>query len=90
MTLHLHIDSLALSGVKVSRRERPRLQAALEAELSRLFAVHGVPEALRQGGKIAKVPADLVLKGGEKVEEVGRAIARSIYTDLNPGEMRND
>ncbi len=89
MTLHLHIDSLALSGVKVPRNERPRLRAAFEAELSRLMAVHGVPDALRQGGRIAKVPADLVLQEGLRAEEVGRAIAQSIYTDLNVGETAN-
>ena len=87
MTLRLHIESLSLEGVDVPRSQRPQLQAALEAELVRLLTVHGVPEALQQGGRIGKLPANLTVEGKLNPTELGEAIARSIYTDLNPGGM---
>ena len=87
MTLRLHIESLSLAGVDVLRSQRSQLQAALEAELVRLLTVHGVPESLQQGGRIRKLPANLTLAGKPSPGELGQAIAKSIYTDLNPGGM---
>lgn len=87
MTLKLHIESLALEGVDVPRSQRPHLQAALEAELARLMMVYGVPEALQRGGRIGRLPANLTVEGKRSPTELGEAIARSIYTDLNLGGM---
>ena len=87
MKLRLHIESLSLVGVDVPRSQRPQLQAALEAELSRLFRAHGLPQSLRQGGRIPKLPANLTLVGKPSPGELGQMIARSIYTDLNQGGM---
>ena len=89
MTLHLHIESLSLEGGNISRSQRPQLQAALEAELARLFTAHGVPKSLHQGGRIPKLPANLTLAGKPGPGELGQAIARSIYTDLNQGGITN-
>lgn len=85
MTLHLHIESLSLAGVDISASQRPQLQAALQAELARLFTVHGVPASLQQGGRIPQLPANLTLAGKPNPTQMGQAIAQSIYTDLNPG-----
>ena len=84
MTLHLHIDSLSLAGVKIPRNQRPQLQAALETELARLCAVHGIPESWQQGGRIRKLPANLTLAETPGPTELGQMIARSVYTELNP------
>lgn len=89
MTLRLHIESLSLTGVEISRRQRPQLQAALAAELSRLFTVHGVPESMQRGGRIPQLPANLTLTKQLSPTELGQAIAQSIYTDLNPQGMHH-
>lgn len=41
--------------------QRSQLQAALESELTRLFTLHGLPDALRQGERIGKLPANLTV-----------------------------
>lgn len=84
MTLHLHIDSLSLAGVKIPKNQRPQLQAALETELARLCAVHGIPESWQQGGRIRKLPTNLTLAGTPNPTELGQMIARSVYAGLNP------
>ena len=84
MTLHLHIDSLSLAGIKIPRNQRPQPQAALEAELARLCAVHGIPESWQQGGHIRILPANLTLTETPGPTELGQLIACSVYAELNP------
>ena len=59
MTLHLHIKSLSLVGVKIPGTQKSQLRAVLEADLAQLFGTHGIPESLRQGCRIRTLPANL-------------------------------
>jgi hypothetical protein len=44
MNVRLHIDRVVLDGIEVAAGDRPRLQAALETELTRLVAeAYGTP-----------------------------------------------
>ena len=61
----VHIDELVLEGVDVSRREFPFLQAALEAELSRLLAANGLAPSLLQRKRVPTLQGSaLACRGG--------------------------
>ncbi|MDY6898118.1 MAG: hypothetical protein SWZ49_08560 [Cyanobacteriota bacterium] len=47
MNIKLNIEQIILEGVDVPRSQRPRLQAAVSAELSRLLTEKGVPPHLQ-------------------------------------------
>lgn len=75
-TVHVHIDRLVLTGLPLDRRAGPAVEAAVAAELSRLFAAGEVPYA-------ATVP---VLRGDalpaavvRSPAAVGTAVARSLH-----------
>ena len=82
MHCKLHIDQIVLDGIDLPRSQRSQLQAALEAELSHLFTVHGIPSTMQKGGQISQLPADLAITGRPKPSQLGQQVARSIYTRL--------
>jgi hypothetical protein len=86
MTLKLHIESIALEGVNISRRQRRQLHAALEAELTRLLTASGGARSLQHGGQIAKLPVSLTMSEHANPTQLGQAIAHSIHTDLTAWE----
>lgn len=90
MSLRLQIDSLALTGLIIPRSQRPQLQAALEAELTRLLEINGIPESLLRGDNIPKLQMNTTSAQIFKPTELGQAIARSIYADLNAEKAAND
>lgn len=84
MTLHLHIDRLVLDGLGPLDAEA--VQAAAEAELSRLFTVSGVPQTLahdhrrpRLGGGAFPIDAARLEAGAEGV---GRHLAQRVHSSL--------
>lgn len=83
MNINLQIERLILDGVNLSPSQRRHLQAAVEAELSHLFNVQGVPEQWQQGGAIAALPAgNLEVVQGAPPAEMGQKIAQQIYGRL--------
>jgi len=84
MNIHLHIERLVLDGLPVERGQGAHVQAAIEAELSRLFADRGVPSGLASGGAI---PA---LDGGSfdvapdaRPDRIGVQVAQAVYGGLS-------
>ena len=53
--INWQIDEIILEGVSLSRRQRIRLQEALEAELSSLVSINGLPYQIQQGRAIPKL-----------------------------------
>ena len=51
--VELHIEELVLHGFPT--RDRYGIAEAIQRELTRLLIEHGVPEALRQGGDVARL-----------------------------------
>jgi hypothetical protein len=77
----VRVESLEFEGFDV--REPARVQAAFQAELTRLLVEQGVPEGL------AERPAGAELDGGaleqrdlSSPESLGRAVARQVYGGL--------
>ena len=83
MNINIQIERLILEGVSLPRSQRIQLQAAVEAELSRLFLENGLPPSLKNGGTISKLPANINVTKTIDPTQMGQQIAQSIYGGLN-------
>ncbi|HKI06200.1 MAG TPA: hypothetical protein VKK31_29755 [Thermoanaerobaculia bacterium] len=80
MNVNLHIDRLILDGIDVGPAQRPVLQAAVEAELGRLFMEGGMGESLTVGGALPSLRAEgFQMSGDGNPARLGRQIARAVY-----------
>lgn len=75
MNVRLHIDRLVLDGVPMSAAERPRLQAAVEAELARLIEANGITPALASG-----IAPQITL--ANDTTQLATSIAQSVYSGI--------
>ena len=83
MNINIHIERLILNEIDLPRHQRPRLQAALEAELSRLLSENGVPTHLQMGGAIPSLSANMTVGKNLNPTRLGQQIAKSIYEGLS-------
>jgi hypothetical protein len=60
MNIAIHIERLVLEGLPVTSYEAPLVQAAVEAELTRLLSQGGVAPSLRRGADLHYLRADSV------------------------------
>ena len=81
--IKVHIERLVLEGLPVERRQGPLVQAAVQAELSRLLAQGGLGPELAAGGAVPSVPAESIRLGGGSPAQMGRQIARSVYGGMS-------
>ena len=80
MKIQVHIERLVLEGLPVTSRDGSRVQAAVEAELGRLFGATGVRGQLRSGGALPKLAGHpLHLEQSQQPGRLGQQIARSIH-----------
>ena len=79
MNIRVHIDRLVLDGLPVTRRQGPLVQAAVEAELSKLLSEGGLAQELASGGAVSSVPAGNIKSAGGSPTHIGRQIARAVY-----------
>lgn len=80
MNVRIHIDRLVLDGFSLAHGESAPLQAAVEAELSRLLREGGIHPGLASGGALANVQGgSLELKPSIKTAALGGAIAQAAY-----------
>lgn len=76
--LELHIEELILHGFPPGRRGV--IAAAIEQELTRLFAEQGVPAALAQAGAIPRLDGgSFETAAGAMPADIGRQVAQAIY-----------
>lgn len=82
--INLNIEQLVLDGV--APHQRRRVVAAIERELARLFAQHGVPESLAQGGAIPSLDLDsLKLRPDMGGDAIGVQVAQALHSGLTGG-----
>jgi hypothetical protein len=83
MNINLHIERLVLDGIPLSPGERPLLQAAVKAELTRLLARGGLSDALQSGGALYNVrsPGIQLANEGSPLQ-LGEQIAGAVYGGL--------
>jgi len=79
MSIRVHIEQLILDGLPIARSQEPLVQAAVEAELSRLMAEGGLAPELASGGAVPSVRADGINSVGGSPGQIGRQIARAVY-----------
>ena len=80
MNIDVHIERLILDGVPVAHRERPMLQAAVEAELVRLLSVDGLAPHLLTGGAIPRMSGGGIQPSSDgNPNSLGQQIARAVY-----------
>lgn len=80
--LELNIEKLVLYGFVPA--DRARIGAAVQQELTRLFAEQGVPPSLKRGGAISHLDAGTFeMSSAAKPDAIGIQIAQTIYGGLN-------
>jgi hypothetical protein len=78
--IHVHIERLVLDGLPVWHSQRPLLQAAVEAELTRLLAADGLAPNLQAGGALPSVPVrGIQLTSEGNPHTLGQQIAQAVY-----------
>jgi hypothetical protein len=77
--IKVHIERLVLDGLPVRRSQGPQVQAAVEAELSRLMSEGGLAPELASGGAVPSVRADGIKSIGGSPAQIGRQIAKAVY-----------
>jgi hypothetical protein len=79
----VHIERLVLDGIPIGKAQAPALQAAIEAELVRLLAVHGIADEFRSGAALASIrTGTITLSGENKPGGLGRKIARAVHAGI--------
>jgi hypothetical protein len=80
MNVRLHIDRLVLDGLDVRAGDRPRIAAAVQAELARLVAAGGISPELTGGIALPSVRVpEIAIAPGAKPAQLGAAIAGAVY-----------
>lgn len=81
--IRVHIERLVLEGLPVERRQGPLVQAAVEAELSRLLAKGGLGPELASGGAVPSVPAGSISLERGTPARIGRQIAGAVWKGMS-------
>jgi hypothetical protein len=83
MKVRLYVERLVLDGLDVSAASRPRLRAAIEAELGRRIAAGGLSRELARGIAVPSIRApQMTVPSGAKPAELGSAIVGAVYDGL--------
>ena len=78
--IHLHIERLVLDGVAVAPGDSPRLQVAVERELTRLIRERGLAPGMSTGGAVDAVRGGEVrLEPKGSPAKLGRQVASAVY-----------
>jgi hypothetical protein len=82
-TIQVHIDRLILDGIAVPHAQRPHLQAAVEAELTRLLTNGGIASHLTTGGTVPHLPGGAIdLSPHSNPTQLGHQIAHAVYRGI--------
>ncbi len=81
--IHLHIERLILDGLPIEHSQGALVQAAVEAELTRLLTANGLASQLQSGGALPRLNANAIqLTRGGSPAQIGQQIAQSVYGGL--------
>jgi hypothetical protein len=83
MNVNLHIERLILDGLPIGAGQSALVQAAVEAELSRLLVQGGIAPSLQSGGAVSSVRADAIqLTAQSTPAQMGQQIAHSVHAGM--------
>jgi len=81
--IHLYIERLILDGLPLERIQAPRIQMAVESELTRLLVENGLASDLQAGGAIPSVRANSIqLTAGGGPAHMGTQISKFIFSGI--------
>ncbi len=83
MNITVHIERLILEGLPVTRSQGPLVQAAVEAELTRLLG-EGGPRPSFAGAVPHVAGGSIQLTQGGKPAQTGHQIAQAVHQALVP------
>jgi hypothetical protein len=90
MKIDLHIERLILDGLPIDPGQRAEVQAAVEAELTRLLMTGGLNTGLLAGGALPSLRgAPIQLTNESNGERLGTQIAQSVHGGLQGGSEKN-
>jgi len=80
VNIHLHIERLVLDGLPIGAHQGRLVQAAMEAELSRLLAAGAAPDSFGHGFAVPSVRTDPVqLRGDATPRDIGAQVAQAVH-----------
>jgi hypothetical protein len=80
--IELHIEELVLHGFAPG--DRHAISAAIQGELTRLFAEQGIHPALQRGFELEKVDGGTFnMKQGTRAEGIGAQVGQAVYDGLD-------
>jgi hypothetical protein len=83
MAIRLHIERLVLDGLALEGLQPRQVQAALEAELTRLLAGGGLAPELAQETAVPALPGATVnWQAGEAPQALGARIGQAVYGSI--------
>jgi hypothetical protein len=86
MNINVHIERLIMDGIPIPHRERPLLQAAVEAELARLLTNEGLAPHLLEGGAVPRLQGSNIQLAREGDSgQLGWQIAQSLHIHRGEG-----
>ena len=87
-TIDLRIDELILHGF--AARDRHRIAAAIELELSRLIAQQGMQDLGTMSANLDRLDAgSFQLAAGAGPQIVGQRVAQHVFRQISPASMRS-
>ncbi|MFI5458422.1 MAG: hypothetical protein ACHRXM_23575 [Isosphaerales bacterium] len=90
MRINLHIERLILEGLPVTSLQGPQVRAAIENELARLLAAHGLSLELRGGVALPRVRAGAIHIGKEsQPARLGQSIAQAVHEGIGRSKTEN-
>lgn len=78
-SVNVHIERLVLEGLPLGTHEGPLVQAAIEAELGRLFGERAFGGRGQRDGNVPLVRAEPLVLAGGGGEALGTQIGKAIY-----------
>jgi len=81
--VQVYIERLILDGLPIERGQASHIQAAVEAELTRLLTENGLASNLQTGIAVPSVRANAIqLTSGHTPIQMGTQIAQSVYSGI--------
>jgi hypothetical protein len=83
MNINVSIERLVLDGLPMNRTQGALVQVAVETELARLLAEHGLSHL--SAGAVPRLSANSIqVTRDSKPAQLGNQIAQAIYSTLTP------
>ena len=88
MKINIQIERLVLDGVAVERSGGAAIQRAVEAELTRLLAEHGLSGDFQKSLAAPRVPGGTMrLTADARPGPLGERIARAVHGAIGPKQL---